>query len=114
MSVLSYGGLKTVKTGQSYHEVSAIRASENCDDERLKNMGGELRMLNDAAVRVKMLTKTLNNFLENAVFLYKDMRKCNLHQDGKDAVIVAYETINAGETLEESLIVPGRLDEDLR
>lgn len=61
-----------------------------------------------------MLTKTLDEFPQNVVFMDKDMRKDKLHKDEKDAVVVAYETVVDEETIEGSLIVPGRLEKDLR
>lgn len=42
------------------------------------------------------------------------MRKNKLRKDGEDTIVVVYETIINGEIVEGSLIMHGRLEENLR
>ena len=112
--VLFYQGSKTSKNGRTFYDASAIKAPETCDKETLKSMADGLRQLSKRALIARMTTQSLESFPSNTVFLFKDLTKRRLRKDNEPALVVSYETEVGGETLEGNLIVPARVEGEIR
>jgi hypothetical protein len=110
-----YWGKKTSKNGRSFYDVSAVKAAPDTTTDDLKKMADGLRKLSKRALVACMTTQTLDNFPQNTVFLFKDVKKRKLRKDCEPAVMVSYETLaEDGERLEGTIIVPARYEDEMR
>ena len=108
-----YNGMKSSKNGKLFHDVSAVKFGSS-DMEQMRKLGDNFRKMNKLTLLAHMSTQTLDSFKPNTVFMFKDVKKRKVRKDHEDAVTVAFETEVDGEKVEGTLIVPARIEAELR
>jgi hypothetical protein len=108
-----YRGEKTSRNGRSFYDVLVTRARPSADREELRRMADELRRLSPRNLVGRMSTQQLDSFPDGTVFVFKNKQRRRLRQDNEPAMVVDYETVVEGETVEGTVIVPARIERDI-
>jgi hypothetical protein len=76
-------------------------------------MANELRRLSPRNLVARMSTQQLDSFPDGTVFLFKNKQKRRLRLDNEPAMVVDYETVVEGESVEGTVIVPARIEKEI-
>jgi hypothetical protein len=108
-----FRGEKVSRNGRTFFDVLIARARPGTDREGLRKMADEFRKLSPRNLTARMSIQMLETFPDGTVFIFKDKKRRKLRQDSEPSMLVTYETVLEGETIEGVVIVPNRIEKDI-